>query len=281
MASARNLISKFTDLKTLPTVAIKVTQLANSDSTTIQDFEEVIKHDPVLVMRLLRLVNSPFFGLSGKVESLSKALVFVGIKQLRNLVAVEAAREFFTDNGNGGFPRKNLWFHSTTVAVLAQMISRRIFRQQADDVFLAAILHDIGLIIEDQIVPEDFSNACNAYNAGEEYPLLASEKVMIGTNHTEIGWLLAKEWHLSDDVVEAIRHHHDYETNYSIPCVTSILQLAEFMACRLKFHVVFRKIEPLPPYLASHLKSNIAEYRVLLKALPEEMRKAEELFEGE
>lgn len=279
MASARNLISKFAASKTLPIVAIKVTQLANSESTTIQDFEEVIKLDPALVMRLLRLVNSPFFGLTSKVESLSKAVVFVGLKQLRNLVAVEAARDIFSDSDkNPDFSRRNLWINSATVAVLAQLISKRIFGQEGDDVFLAAILHDIGIIVEDQIVPEEFHEACHAYVSGDQDLLYSGEDKIIGTNHTKIGAVMAQEWKLTDQVVEAIRYHHDHTKSYPVPSAISILQLAEFMVCKLKYGVVFDKIDPLPKYLESHLKENMREYRVLLKSLPEQMNKAEELY---
>lgn len=279
MASARNLISKFAASRTLPVVAIKVTQLANSESTTIQDFEEVIKLDPALVMRLLRLVNSPFFGLTSKVESLSKAVVFVGLKQLRNLVAVEAARDIFSDSDkNSDFSRRNLWINSATVAVLAQLISKRIFGQEGDDVFLAAILHDIGIIVEDQIVPEEFHEACHAYVSGDQDLLYSGEDKIIGTNHTKIGAVMAQEWKLADQVVEAIRYHHDHTKSYPVPSAISILQLAEFMVCKLKYGVVFDKIDPLPKYLESHLKENMREYRVLLKSLPEQMNKAEELF---
>ena len=281
MASARNLISKFAASRTLPIVAIKVTQLANSESTTIQDFEEVIKLDPALVMRLLRLVNSPFFGLTSKVESLSKAVVFVGLKQLRNLVAVEAARDIFSDSDkNSDFSRRNLWINSATVAVLAQLISKRIFGQEGDDVFLAAILHDIGIIVEDQMVPEEFYKACHAYVSGDQDLLYSGEDKIIGTNHTKIGAVMAQDWKLTDQVVEAIRYHHDHTKSYPVPSAISILQLAEFMVCKLKYGVVFDKIDPLPKYLESHLKENMREYRVLLKSLPEQMKKAEELFEG-
>jgi len=280
MASARNLISKFADIKTLPTVAIKVTQLANSESTTIQDFEEVIKLDPVLVMRLIRLVNSPFFGLTTKVESISKAVVFVGIKQLRSLVAVEAARDFFSNSDkNTDFSNKNLWMNSATVAVLAQLISSRIFGQEGDNVFLAAILHDIGLIVEDQVVPKEFHQACHAYVSGDQDLLYTGEDEIIGTNHTKIGAVMAQDWKLPDQVIEAIRYHHNHTKSYPVPSVISIIQLAEFMVCKLKYGVVFDKIDPLPQYLESHLKENMKEYRVLLKSLPEEMNKASELFE--
>jgi putative nucleotidyltransferase with HDIG domain len=279
MASARNLIDKFADIKTLPTVAIKVTQLANFESTTIQDFEEVIKLDQALVIRLLRLVNSPFFGVTSKVESISKAVVFVGIKQLRNLVAIEAARDFFRNSDkNPYFSGKNLWINSATVAVLAQLISKRIFGQEGDDVFLAAILHDIGLIVEDQVVPEEFHKACQAYVSGNQELLYAGEDEIIGTNHAKVGAIMAKDWKLQDQVAEAIRYHHNHTKSYPVPSSISIIQLAEFMVCKLKYGVVFDKIDPLPKYLESHLKENIKEYRVLLKSLPEEMTKAEELF---
>ncbi|MBC8316500.1 MAG: HDOD domain-containing protein [Desulfobulbaceae bacterium] len=281
MASAKRLISKFTEVKPLPAVAIRVTQLANSESTTIQDFEEIIKLDPVLVMRLLRLVNSPFFGLTSKVESISKAVVFVGLQQLRNLVAVEAARDFFSEaNGQSEFPRKNLWVNSATVAVLAQLISRRIFGKKGDDVFLAAILHDIGLVVEDQVVPDEFHSSCSDYVSGEKPLLFVAEDEKIGTNHTKIGELMASDWKLPEDVIQAIRFHHDHDTSYPVPSVISILQLAEFMTCKLKYGVVFDKIDPLPSYLQQHLKAKMAEYKVLLKSLPEEMKKAEELFKG-
>jgi putative nucleotidyltransferase with HDIG domain len=160
------------------------------------------------------------------------------------------------------------------------MISRRIFRKEGDDVFMAAILHDIGLIVMDQIVPNDFRKACLDYSKGEKFPLFESENQNIGTNHTEVSWMMAKDWKLPEEVVDAIRNHHDYVTEYPIPSVISILQLAEFMACKLKRSIVFDTIDPLPSYLESHVKENIAEYRVLLKALPDEMNKAEELFEG-
>ena len=80
MPTAEQILKKFTDSKTLPHVAIKVTQLVNDPNSTMADFEDVIKLDPILVTRLLRLVNSPFYGLTNKVESIAKAVVYVGMK---------------------------------------------------------------------------------------------------------------------------------------------------------------------------------------------------------
>jgi len=271
-------------MKTLPHVAIRVAQMVKSESATMQEFEEIIRLDPVLVTRLLRLVNSPYFGLINQVSSISKAIVFIGMKHLRNLVAVEGLRKLYRDNGKvseGIFSRKNLWIHSATVAVLAQMIARRIFGEDGEDVFLAAIMHDIGLIIEDQLVGQDLRQVFSEYLTNDQaQPITAFEDAIIGTNHAKVGRLLAADWHLPDEVIEAIRFHHNSDKKFPIPSVVGILQLAEFMACKMKYGVVRGRCDPLPAYLTEHLKSNMTDYKVLLKGLPAEMAKARELYDS-
>ncbi len=278
MPSARYFVDKFNVEKTLPHVAIRISTLVNSDAATMQDFEEIIKLDPILVARLLRLVNSPYFGLHNKVESIAKAVVFIGIKHLRNLVTVESLRNFFKEKGDDSlFSRKNLWFHSATVAILSQMISRRIFGQDGEDVFLAGIIHDIGLIVEDQLASEELIKVCSMYQKGGRV-ISDIENEILGTNHSKIGKLLASEWQLPEEVVEAVRLHHYSDKIYPIPSIISILQLAEFMAGKLKYSILAGYSDPLPDYLKSHLKSQMAQYKVLLKALPGEMEKARELY---
>lgn len=281
MYSSQSLVNKFNDMKTLPHVAIRVTQMVNSESATMQDFEEVIKLDPILVVRLMRLVNSPYFGLSTQVESIAKAVVFIGMKHLRNLVAVEGLRDMFKEaDDSAGFSKKNLWVHSATVAILAQMISRRIFGEDGEDVFLASIIHDIGLLVEVQLAGNEFMKVIAAYSEGKE-DITTFEDRIIGTNHAKIGRLLATEWKLPEAVIEAIRFHHRQDKEYPIPGITSILQLAEFMAGKMKYGVVSGRSDALPPYLMNHLKKKMADYKVLLKALPTEMGKAKELYESE
>lgn len=279
MPSAKDIVRKFRDLKTLPHVAVKVTQLVNDDNSTMQDFEEIIKLDPVLVSRLLRLVNSPYFGLVQKVESISKAVVFTGMKQLRNLVAVESLRGMFKGEGEDFSPQK-LWLHSATVAILAEMIAKRIFGQEGEDVFLAGIIHDIGLIVEDQTVGEQLREACRNFREGKG-SLTECEQAAIGTDHAEVGYLLAKDWNLPDEVLKSIKSHHLTGKRKSIDSIGSILQLAEFMAAKMKYWPIPGPIEQLPPDLARHVKNMMANYKIIVRDLPAEMAKAKELYESE
>jgi len=281
MPSTEQIVNKFQDSKTLPHVAIKVTQLVNDKNSTMHDFEEIIQLDPVLVGRLLRLVNSPYFGLSSKVESISKAVVFVGMKNLRNLVAVEAMREMFKESGSDlGFSRKDLWLHSATVAILAEMIGKRIFGDAREDLFLAGIIHDIGLIAEDQVAGELLQEACRLYKPGEN-ALIDCEQKIIGTNHCEVGLRLAKAWKMPPDVLKAIRDHHQTDKAISPASVTGILQLAEYIAGKMKFSMVRNKVEALPAHLVKHVKSMIDNYKIIVRDMPEEMAKAKSLYDPE
>ncbi|MFP3982514.1 MAG: HDOD domain-containing protein [Desulfurivibrionaceae bacterium] len=276
MPSAKVIVKKFTNLKTLPHVAVKVTRLANDENSTMQDFEEIIRLDPVLVSRLLRLVNSPYFGLVQNVESISKAVVFTGMKQLRNLVAVETLRNFF-GGGDGGFSRENLWLHSATVAILSEMMAKRLFGREGDDLFLAGIIHDIGLIVEDQVAGDELRRACRKYRRGEA-SLTECERQVIGTDHAEVGIVLAGDWSLPREIIEAIRFHHLNHKQRTPDSITGILQIAEFMAGKMQYCPLPGPIAPLPPDLARHVKERMADYKIILRDLPGEMAKAKELY---
>lgn len=276
MPSAKEIVRKFTELKTLPHVAIKVNQLVGDERSTMHDFEEIIKLDPVLVTRLLRLVNSPFFGMAQKVESIAKAVVFAGMKQLRNLVAVEALRGMFTGDDED-FSARKLWLHSATVAILSGMIAKRIFGKDGDDVFLSGIIHDIGLIVENQVAAEQLRVACRAFREGKG-PLPECERNAIGTDHAEVGHLLAREWGLPQEVLASIKSHHLVRPVKDIASTGSILQLAEFMAGKMKYWPITGPLEPLPPELTAHVKERVADYKIIIRDLPAEMAKAKELY---
>ena len=280
MPSARELVNRFSDVKTLPHVAIKVNELVHSETSDMRDFEKIIKMDPVLVTRLLRLVNSAYFGLSKKVESISRAVAYVGMKAVHNLVAVEGIKPFFKEEKEEqGFSRKDLWLHSATVAILAQMIAVRIFGQKGDDVFMAGILHDIGLIVEDQVEGGLLRNATEAFQKGQK-SLISCEDEFVGTNHCLVGTLLTEEWNMSPDVLDAVsRHHHDIKDE-PVSSVISIVQLAEYFSSRLKYALIPGRVTPLPsPSLVKHVQAKMADYRLIARDLPEEMAKAKELYE--
>jgi len=279
MSTADELLRKFNNVKTIPHVAIQLTRLISDPDSSMRDFESIIKMDPTLVLRLLKVVNSTYYGLRKKVDSISRAVVIIGTNNLRNMIATEALKDIFKAGSEEAcFSRKRLWLHSAAVAVCGQMIAERIFSQNAEDVFLCGILHDIGMIVEDQTANTDFMAAVNAYTPGGE-PITAFETAYVGTDHCMVGHLVARDWKLPPDVQEGIKNHHGLFEEITPSSMTGIIQMAEYLTAKMDFKALPDMQLRLSSPLVAHMRENIDEYKVLIKDLPTAMSSAKELYE--
>jgi putative nucleotidyltransferase with HDIG domain len=279
MKTARGLLRKFKKVKTLPHVAIHLSQLIANEDSSVKEFEKIIKMDPTLVMRLLRLVNSPYYGLQQKVESVSRAVVLLGIKNLRNMVVIQALKDIFKISPDEDiFSRRKLWLHCAAVSICGQMIAERIFQQKGEDAFLCGILHDIGMIVEDQANHALFIQCCKAYDPAAGL-FTDYERDMIGTDHCTVGYLLAQDWKLPHDVITGIKRHHKMMDSISASSVSGIIQIAEYIVTKSNYPAVNGMATNLSPPLFDHLRDNLMEYKSLAKDLPDEMAKAKEIYE--
>lgn len=280
MPTAEEILRKFKGLKTIPAVATRVAHLVSSEEASIREFEEIIRLDPVLVSRLLRLVNSSYFGLLNKVGTIGRALVFIGIKNLRNLVMVESLKDVFKgERKRNGFSRKKLWMHCTGVGICCQLISRRLYESSGEDSFLAGILHDFGMIMEDQIENESFLKAVEKYRKGNE-PLPECEYSTIGTDHCTLASLLAREWKFPHEVQKVIQNHHkEIQDPLEIDTLLSIIQVAHYLVDGLGYSEIDERTEEPKGLLAEHIRLKAIEYKVLAEELPGELEKANELYE--
>ncbi|MGB2687935.1 MAG: HDOD domain-containing protein [Desulfobacterales bacterium] len=278
MPTAKGLLNKFSTAKTLPHIAIKLTKLISDENSTMQDFEKMIKMDPTLVLRLLRGANSPYYGLRQKVNSISRAVVVIGINNLRNMIVTEGLKEIFKDKKSENvFSRNRLWLHCSAVSICSQMIMERIFGLNGEDAFLCGILHDIGMIVEDQTAPDLFYRVCNTYDENSK-PITDYEKEIVGTDHCAIGYLLAKDWKLPIEIQEGIQRHHKMLDHVSPSSLTGVIQLAEFIVSQLDYTAIPGMKAKLSPPLANHIRDNVKEYKALVRELPNEMSKAKDLY---
>jgi putative nucleotidyltransferase with HDIG domain len=278
MATAEGLLKKFSTSKTLPHIAIRLTKLIADDHSTMHDFEAMIKMDPTMVLRLLRVANSPYFGLRQKVNSISRAVVIIGINNLRNMIMADSLKNIFKETkSHAAFSRNRLWLHCAAVAICSQMIMERIFGQNGEDAFLCGILHDIGMIVEDQTAHDLFLKACESH--GDNSPsIIFCEKEIIGTDHCEIGKLLAREWQLPAEVCEGIQQHHKNLNYVSPSSMTGVIQMAEYIVSRLDYPAIPGIKIFLSPPLAEQIRDDVKEYKALVRDLPDEMSKAKALY---
>lgn len=277
MVSPESMIKKFSNIQTLPHVAIKLTKLISADEGGSVEYEEVIKHDPSLVIRLFRLVNSAYFSLREKAETISEALVFIGLDNLRNIVVVEALKDIFKGQiDTEYFSRAGLWNHCVATGLCSKMVSERIFGVKGEDAFLCGLLHDIGMIVEDQAEPELFQLMVSSLEEGVRF--VDHEKMVIGASHCETGFWLSREWKLPASVQFGIRDHHKKIDQIDPGSITGIVQLSEMLVSKLG-HTVFPEVgDDYSESLLTHLSENITEYQQIMKELPVEMEKAKDVY---
>ncbi len=278
MSTANQFIDKFTDIQPLPHVVTTLSALIADSESTIKDFEEVIKMDPILVTRLLRLVNSPYYGLAQKVDSIGRAVAFIGMKNLHNLAVTDALKTIFDEppENTAIFSKTRLWIHSAVVSICAKMVAERIFAVNGDDAYLCGILHDFGLLVEEQVEKEKFHEICSTCTSTRN--LIILEREHFGTDHCEIGYFMSLDWNMPENTVAAIRDHHTIMEDVDPASLTGIIQISEFIADKLQFSTLPDIETVISPPLLEHLKENMDEYSVLMEDLPAEIENAQSIY---
>jgi len=280
MSAANRLITRFSDTQTLPHIVTRLSRLMADSNTTMKEFEDVIKMDPVLVARLLKLVNSPFYGLIHKVDSISRAIAYIGMKNLHTIAVTQALKTIFTDGRNATvFSRKRLWLHCAAVSICSKMVAERIFGMNGDDAYLTGILHDFGMIVEDQVDPQTFLEVCR--NTTSSLNLIEEEQRRLATDHCEIGFLTTRDWFMPAPITEAIRDHHSQLEEVEPQSLTGILQIAEYLTGQQGYATLPGVAMEISPPLLGHLQENRDEYTVLMEDFPEEMVRARDLYSGD
>lgn len=277
MPAAEELIKKFKQVKTLPHIVTRLIVLINDEESTLQDFEEVIRLDPALVARLLQLVNSSYFGLRRKVDSISRAVALLGMKNLQNIAVTNALKGMMGSGKIKGFSPESLWMHSAASGICCKMIAERIFALNGDDAYLCGILHDIGLIVELEADQDHFLDLINQLSP-ENNSITTLEQAIFNTDHCEIGHILAQEWQIPTPIAEAIRDHHLDENTIEPNTATGILQMSEYIINQLGFSLKDDLALTLSPSLAEHIQENVEEYKVLAEDLPEELEQVNAMY---
>lgn len=187
----------------------RLMEMSSSANCAPKDLVKVIEHDPVLTMKILKLVNSAYFGLTRTINSINHGVVFVGINAIKNLALSIAAIGMIPRKNDAGLDMEEFLIHSLGVASICKLLARQIgIRDQAaTDYFIAGLLHDFGKVVFAQFMPKGYRTVLEQA-AERQRPLHLVEQELIGSDHTEIGSMLAESWELPEALVTAIRSHH-------------------------------------------------------------------------
>lgn len=195
-------------------VAKILTLTADADCSPKQ-LISVIEHDPILTLKVLKLVNSSYFGLSREVVSVNHAAVYVGINTIKNLAISVAASGTLPKLNQAGLDMNDFWLHSLTVGVIARSLAQQKSVPQTDlaNYFVAGLLHDIGRVLFAHFHPQQYAPVIQAFDneLSGSTPLHEIELQQLGIEHSQLGGLLAQKWELPQALVDCISYHHKLE----------------------------------------------------------------------
>jgi HD-like signal output (HDOD) protein len=225
-----DIVARTTDLPTFSAAALEVMKMADSANTRAQDIARVVSQDQAMSVRVLRLANSAFYGMSRKVSSLPEAVVVLGMRTVKNLAMVAATYPWMSKPLKGyDLGPMQMWHHAFGTALGAQMLA--IKSRKCDDqlAFTSGLLHDVGKVALSLWIGEKLK-AIVYYAEREGLTFDEAERKILGYDHTEVGEHLGKNWNLPDDVLLGVRWHHEPAKCEPYHAVADCVHLGSAMA---------------------------------------------------
>jgi putative nucleotidyltransferase with HDIG domain len=233
-ADLKRLIARVEDLPTLPRTVLRITEMVNDPRASARDLSRIITDDQVLTARLLKLVNSSFYGFPQRVATVTGAIVLIGFDAIRNLLLTTSVFDLFPSRtAKSRRHQEALWDHSLGCAVGAKAIGEVLRHEKLEELFVAGLLHDIGKIVEMARLPDEFERI--TVRAREGRMMIAAAKTeILGCTHAEIGRLLLDRWKLPVKLMNTIAFHHAPLAAGGFALETSIVHLADILARALQ-----------------------------------------------
>src|SRR3990172_1426145 len=198
------ILDRVGQLPTLPPVALRILTLVEDSRSAVQSLSEVISKDPALTARVLRLVNSSYYGLPYRVSTVSHAVALLGFDTVRSLALGLSIFALFEGKSRGRLlDRDALWMHSLTAAVAAKRLAQRVKYSLPEEAFVAGLLHDMGRFILDEYFPGEIERVLLAVRDGA-LSLCDAERQVLGFDHAQLGGLMAQRWGLPPTLAQSI-----------------------------------------------------------------------------
>jgi putative nucleotidyltransferase with HDIG domain len=204
-------LDKIKEIPTLPTIVFELNQHLQNPETSITRVSETIEKDQAMALKILKLVNSAFYGFRTKVSDVKNAVVLLGFNAVRNaIISVSVINALPKTLLFQDFEMIEFWKHSLAVAVTSKNIAQKSGGESADNCFVGGLLHDVGKVIMAQYFTDEFTKVWTRMQ-NEYLPFYDAEQKELPVDHTKIGAYLADRWQLPTGLTDAIRWHHDFQ----------------------------------------------------------------------
>jgi putative nucleotidyltransferase with HDIG domain len=255
--TAAAVLERIRDLPALPQALVAFQTAMQRENVSFDRLAEVISHDQALAARALRLANSSFYGLPGRVNSIRDAIGVLGLRQLSSALTAVAVSGCFGASGCPAFDRSAYWRHSVACGLCAQLIAQEL-GQDGSAAFTAGLLHDLGRLALASLLPDALSQVYARRHLDDSL-LWQAERAVLGIDHSEIGAQAAERWHFGREIVEAIRLHHSPPEMSEVSLV-DVVHVADAMVHALDLaHLAGDMVPPLSAPTWNRLKLTPAQ----------------------
>lgn len=241
-----DILTNVKDLPTLPTIYSQLLEAMSDTRTSAQDISDIIERDQASTLKLLRTVNSPVFGISTKVDTIQKAIFFLGFNEVKNIVFSLSIIDMFKNyKPNPYFSTVDHWKHSIAVGVITRILGTLINEKLVDNYFVAGIIHDIGKLLLLYHGKIDYSKVIN-YAVENNTRIGNAEIAVLGIDHLELGAMVAQKWDIPESLINVIKYHLQGIVNGKPDNLVACVHLADAIARALHLGGAGDKTIPRP-----------------------------------
>jgi putative nucleotidyltransferase with HDIG domain len=226
-------IQNIIQLPALPDHAVEIINMVEDPNVTASALGKVVSKDQVLTAKVLKIANSPFYGFSKRIATIDFAIIVLGFDTLKEVVMSISFISSLNKKLTKGFNSIQFWNHSISCGVISRALARNYGYRVIGEVFIAGLLHDIGILIVNQYFNKQYKEIVKLIN-DEELTLIEAEKSIFDVTHAEIGSWLAEKWNFPEQLVESIAYHHNPSNSSNFKEIVSIIHKADFLCQKYK-----------------------------------------------
>ena len=229
----KQIISNIRNLPTPPIVFHQIQKVINDPKVSAGQIARILQEDPAMSIKVLKLTNSAFYGLSREIESVKQAVIIVGLEAIKNLVLSASVLDMFKGKDIDQEFQEKFWRHSLAVGFCGRILARKARARgmiDPDSAFSGGLLHDIGKVILCCFLPKEHAAVQKERDNDKESTSCQLEERVLGYNHAQIGSILAEQWKLPQRLKEAVAFHHFPQLGESNDVIAYVIHIANYVA---------------------------------------------------
>jgi HD-like signal output (HDOD) protein len=280
LSIAESIASQTIEIATLPEITMRIVKVVQDPRSTAHDLHKIVSNDPALSSRVLRVVNSAFYGLPGQIGSLDRAIMLLGLNAVKNIaIAASLSKMFKQASPCDDFSGKDLWEHSVAVGAANKLITTEMGLSLPDEAFLAGLIHDIGLVSMMQFKGKHLPEIVAMVKAG--IPFRHAEEQVVGANHAQIGMALAARWKFPRSFQFVTGYHHNpMELARENRLLTMVNHVADVICAQKGLGMqITVEIDQVPEELLTELSLSQEQLDGIMEKIEEELDVVRALIE--